>query len=195
MKFVHWRTGGLRESFYDSFEKLIFYRLLSWVFVQRAWQFRCSTNLYTHSHTQRPHVLLTPLSLSYNPNQLKKILQTTDEINRKCRPHLLHLSRSALEQLYVSLAQDVLVFFQRVLSVLLAGEQDERIPSGPAIGKTYKQNAFGAVGHGTRRGEELQHLLCGGSERKSAHAYDNLILPRQKIDHFIRGTCQSHIHT
>lgn len=194
MKFVHWRTGGLRESFYDSFEKLIFYRLLSWVFVQRAWQFRCSTNLYTHSHTQRPHVLLTPLSLSYNPNQLKKILQTTDEINRKCRPHLLHLSRSALEQLYVSLAQDVLVFFSAFW----------RAPRR-RTGRTHPQWACHRENVQTeclrcRRsrdtpGEELQHLLCGGSERKSAHAYDNLILPRQKIDHFIRGTCQSHIHT
>lgn len=91
--------------------------------------------------------------------------------------HLLHLSGSALEKLNVSLAQDVLVFLQGVLSVLLAGEQDERVPSGPAIGKAYKQDALVAVSHRARRGEKLQDLLCGGSERKPAHADDDLILP------------------
>lgn len=99
--------------------------------------------------------------------------------------HLLHLGGGALEELYVSLAQDVLVFPQGVLSMLLAGEQDECVPRGPAIGKAHEQDALAAVRHGAGRGEELQHLLGAGGERKPAHADDDLILSRQKVGHFV----------
>lgn len=112
-----------------------------------------------------------------NPNKPKYNPNKAWFLRDALLSHLLHLGSSALEELDVSLAKDLLVFLQSILSVLFIGEQDEGVPRGPAIGKAHKQDALTAVGHGAGRGEELQNLLSRGGEWKPAHADDDLILP------------------
>ena len=108
--------------------------------------------------------------------------------------HLLHLCGRALEQLDVSLPQDLLMLLQGALSVLLAGEQDEGVPGGAAVRVAHKQDAVASPTHVTRLGgplplaEEGQHLLVRRGEGEPPHPHDDLVLSGQEHGHLVGST-------
>lgn len=103
LNIFHYKTH--LEQCYDSIE--------SYTLVPPAYKF---LHKLTHPKTSR----LTCLAVFNNPNKPKYNPNKARFLRAELLSHLLHLGGGALEELDVSLAQDVLVFLQGVLSVLLA---------------------------------------------------------------------------
>lgn len=103
--------------------------------------------------------------------------------------YLLHFGSRTPKQLDVALPQDLLVLFESVLGVLLAGEKHKSVAGGPSIGVLDKEQALGAICDRTLWAQEGQHILGRGRERQAPHADDHLVLLGQELGHLIRCAC------
>lgn len=107
------------------------------------------------------------------------------------RIYLLHLSRSAPEQLDVPLPQDLFVLLQGILGVFFTGEEHKGIAGGPSVRVLDKEQTFATICDRALGTKEGQHLLGCGGERQPPHTDNHLVLFGQELGHLVRRAwCQ-----
>lgn len=102
--------------------------------------------------------------------------------------NLLNFSCCAPEEFNVSFTQQVLMLPQCVLCVLLASEEDEGVPCGPAIGVGDEEDAFLPPRDGAMLSKEGHHFIRRGREREPPHADNDLVFLGEKLGYLVGRT-------